>query len=363
MSDTMEQLLLEQENNYHEIYRGTVIEGTVLVEKSDAYYVDLQYKTDGILPKSEMFDDEEIHVGDKLKLLVIKIDKNNGEIILSKKRVDEISAWEDIQKGDIITVKGQEVNSKGLIVAYKGNIKGFLPLSHIELKYINEDIAKSYIGKEFEAEILDIDPKKRRLILSRKSILQKVQDEKLKELSETIQEGKVFKGIVKDIKDYGIFIDIGGIVGLVHVSEISWARNKKIKDSFELEQEVEVQVLSYTPEEKRLSLSIKSLEPNPWDEYVKSHKEGDIVDGEVKNIKDYGAFISLYPIVDGFVHISNLSEDFVKNPSEILKTGDKVKVKIIGINPEEKKIELSMLLEDKKQEEPEVQQEQNETEV
>ncbi|EJU21457.1 S1 RNA binding domain protein [Peptoanaerobacter stomatis] len=248
-------------------------------------------------------------------------------------------------------------------MAYKGNIKGFLPLSHIELKYINEDIAKSYIGKEFEAEILDIDPKKRRLILSRKSILQKVQDEKLKELSETIQEGKVFKGVVKDIKDYGIFVDIGGIVGLVHVSEISWARNKKIKDSFELEQEVEVQVLSYTPEEKRLSLSIKSLEPNPWDEYVKSHKEGDIVDGEVKNIKDYGAFISLYPIVDGFVHISNLSEDFVKNPSEILKTGDKVKVKIIGINPEEKKIELSMLLEDKKQEEPEVQPEQNETEA
>ena len=351
MSNEMEMLLLEQENNYQEIYKGTVIEGTVLVEKSDAYYVDLQYKTDGVLPKSEVFDDEEIHVGDKIKLFVIKIDKNNGEIILSKKRVDEIGAWDDIQKGDIIQVKGLEVNSKGLIVGYKGNLRGFIPLSHIELRYINEDIAKSYIGKEFETEILDIDPKKRRLILSRKSILQKSQDEKLKELSDKIEEGKVFTGVVKDIKDYGIFVDIGGIVGLVHVSEISWNRNKKIQDMFKLNQEIQVQILSYVPEEKRLSLSIKSLEAHPWDEYVKSHNEGDIVDGEVKNIKDYGAFINLSPIVDGFVHISNLSESFVKNPSEILKVGDKIKVRIIGINPDEKKIELSMLLEDKKPEE------------
>ena len=350
VNESMEQLLAEQDSSYQEIYKGTVVEGTVILEKDDAYYIDLQYKTDGYLPKSEVFDDEDIQVGDRVKLFVIKVDKNNGEIVLSKKRVDEISAWDDIEAGKIVSVKGLEVNAKGLIVSYKGNVRGFIPLSQIELKYVGEDVAKTYLGKEFEAEVLDVDPKKRRLILSRKSILQKVQDEKLKELSGTIEEGKTFKGIVKDVKDYGVFVDIGGMVGLVHVSEVSWNRSKKLKDMFKLDQEIDVQVLNFSLEEKRLSLSIKSLEPHPWDEYVSNHKVGDIVDGEVKNIKDYGVFINLFPVVDGFVHISNISEDFVKNPGEVLKVGDTVQVKIIGLNEEDKKIELSMLLEEKQEE-------------
>ena len=329
VNESMEQLLAEQDSSYQEIYKGTVVEGTVILEKDDAYYIDLQYKTDGYLPKSEVFDDEDIQVGDKVKLFVIKVDKNNGEIVLSKKRVDEISAWDDIEAGKIVSVKGLEVNAKGLIVSYKGNVRGFIPLSQIELKYVGEDVAKTYLGKEFEAEVLDVDPKKRRLILSRKSILQKVQDEKLKELSGTIEEGKTFKGIVKDVKDYGVFVDIGGMVGLVHVSEVSWNRSKKLKDMFKLDQEIDVQVLNFSLEEKRLSLSIKSLEPHPW---------------------DYGVFINLFPVVDGFVHISNISEDFVKNPGEVLKVGDTVQVKIIGLNEEDKKIELSMLLEEKQEE-------------
>lgn len=347
----MQQLLDEQDSSYQEIYKGTVVEGTVILEKDDAYYIDLKYKTDGYLPKSEVFDDEDIKVGDEVRVYVIKVDKNNGEIVLSKKRVDEIGAWDDIAVGNVVSVKGLEVNPKGLIVAFKGNVRGFIPLSQIELKYVGEDVAKSYLGKEFEAEVLDVDPKKRRLILSRKSILQKVQDEKMQELSGKIEEGKVFKGIVRDVKDYGVFVDIGGMVGLVHVSEVSWNRNKKLKDLFKVDQEIDVQVINFSLEEKRLSLSIKSLESHPWNEYVQEHKVGDIVEGEVKNIKDYGVFINLYPVVDGFVHISNISEDFVKNPSEVLKVGDKVQVKIIGLNEDDKKIELSMLLEEKQQEE------------
>lgn len=347
---SMQDLLDAQESSYQEIYKGTVVEGTVVLEKEDAYYIDLNYKSDGYLPKSEVFDDEDIKEGDTVKVFVIKVDKNNGEIVLSKKRVDEIGAWDGITVGNIVTVKGLEVNPKGLIVAFKGNVRGFIPLSQIELKYVGEDVAKTYVNKEFEAEVLDVDPKKRRLILSRKSILQKVQDEKMKELSGTIEEGKVFKGIVKDVKEYGVFVDIGGMVGLVHVSEVSWNRNKKLKDLFKVDQEIEVQVLNFSLEEKRLSLSIKSLEAHPWDDYVKSHSVGEIVEGEVKNIKDYGVFINLHPVVDGFVHISNISENFVKNPSEVLKVGDKVQVKIIGLNEDDKKIELSMLLEEKQEE-------------
>jgi len=153
VNESMEQLLAEQDNSYQEIYKGTVVEGTVILEKDDAFYIDLQYKTDGYLPKSEVFDDEDIHVGDKVRLFVIKVDKNNGDIVLSKKRVDEISAWDDIEVGKIVTVKGLEVNSKGLIVSYKGNVRGFIPLSQIELKYVGEDVARTYLSKEFEAEV------------------------------------------------------------------------------------------------------------------------------------------------------------------------------------------------------------------
>lgn len=341
---TMEKLLQEEENNYQEIYKGTVIEGNVLIEKDDAYYIDLKYKTDGILPKSEVFDDEDISVGDTIKVYVTKVDKNNGEILLSKKRVDEISAWEGIEKGSVITVKASDINNKGIIADYKSSIRGFIPLGHIELRYISADVAQGYLGKEFEVEVLDVDPKKRRLILSRKAILQKAQEEKFKEIQDQIEKDKEFIGVIRDIKDYGLFVDIGGIVGLVHISEVSWDRNIKLNQMFRIDDKVRVQVISYNPEESnRLSLSIKSLTPHPWDEFIKNHVVGDVVNGEVKNIKDYGVFVNLCPVVDGFVHISNLSQDFIKNPKDILKVGDTVEVKIIGINPEERKIELSML--------------------
>nr|WP_308593458.1 S1 RNA-binding domain-containing protein [uncultured Criibacterium sp.] len=340
----MEKLLQEEENNYQEIYKGTVIEGKVLIEKDDAFYVDLKYKTDGVLPKSEVFDDENIKVGDTIKVYVTKVDKNNGEVLLSKRRVDEISSWEEIKKGDIITVTASDINNKGIIADYKSSIRGFIPLGHIELRYIGTDIAQGYLGKDFEVEVLDVDPKKRRLILSRKAILQKAQEEKFKEISDKIEEGKVFTGIIRDIKDYGLFVDIGGIVGLVHISEVSYDRNIKIHQAFHIDDKIQVKVINYDSEgNNRLSLSIKALSGHPWDEFSSTHNVGDVVEGEVKNIKDYGVFVNLAPVVDGFVHISNLSQDFIKNPKDILKVGDKVEVKIIGINQEEKKIELSML--------------------
>lgn len=344
MSDTMKQLLEEQEDLYQEIYRGEVVEGTVILEKPDCWYVDLSYKTDGILNKSEVNNEDDIKVGDRIEVFVSKIDKNTGEILLSKKKVDEFKAWEDIKVGDILNVKAIEYNTKGLITTYKGNIRGFMPFSQLELRYVSQDVGKNYLGQEFEAEVLDIVPKKRRLILSRKSILQKNQDELKNQTIQNIQEGAVFTGEIIDIKDYGLFVDIGGIVGLVHISEVSWDRHLKVSKEYAVGQKVQVSVLSFNPENERLSLSIKRLEKHPWDVFVENHKVGDILDGEVKNIKDYGAFINLCPAVDGFIHISNLSDTFIKNPADILKIGSKVKVKLINIDNDSKKLELSMLL-------------------
>lgn len=269
---------------------------------------------------------------------------NTGEILLSKKRLDDFRAWDEISLGDIINVKVSEKNEKGLIAKFKGSIRGFLPLSHIETRFIGEDALEKYIGQEFDAEIIDLDPKKRRLILSRKNLLLKEQNEMKKAILDKIVEGEVFKGIVKDIKDYGIFVDLGGVTGLVHVSELSWNRKDNIEKSFKIDQEVDVQILSFDKEKERLSLSIKSLMPNPWAVFVENNHVGDILAGEVKNIKDYGIFVSLGDGIDGFVHISNMSADFVKNPSEVVKVGDRIEAKILNIDPETQKIELTLNL-------------------
>ncbi len=344
MSSEMERLLLEEEQNYQEVYKGSRVKGIVEVIKPDSFYISLSYKTDGVLPKSEAGDCDDIKVGDELDLEVIKIDKNTGEILLSKKRLDDFRAWDEISLGDIINVKVSEKNEKGLIAKFKGSIRGFLPLSHIETRFIGEDALEKYIGQEFDAEIIDLDPKKRRLILSRKNLLLKEQNEMKKAILDKIVEGEVFKGIVKDIKDYGIFVDLGGVTGLVHVSELSWNRKDNIEKSFKIDQEVDVQILSFDKEKERLSLSIKSLMPNPWAVFVENNHVGDILAGEVKNIKDYGIFVSLGDGIDGFVHISNMSADFVKNPSEVVKVGDRIEAKILNIDPETQKIELTLNL-------------------
>ncbi len=347
MSSEMEKLLLEEEKNYQEVYKGSIVRGTVMIEKADSFYIDLNYKTDGILPKDQIIESETIKVGDEIEVQVVKIDKNTGDILLSKRRVDEFKVWDEVKTGDILQVKVIEFNAKGLICLYKTALRGFMPLSHIELKFIGEDVLKGYLGKTFEVEIIDIDPKKRRLIFSRKNILLKQQEVQKLEIVEKIKEGEVFEGTIKDIKDYGIFVDIGGFTGLVHISEISWDRSEKIKEQYKIGETISVKVISFDQPSERLSLSIKSLVNHPWDEFISNQNVGDIVTGEVKNIKEYGAFINLHPTVDGFVHISNLSSDFIKNPNEILKVGQKVEVKIISIEQETKKIELSLILEEK----------------
>lgn len=349
MINEMEKLLLEEEQNYQEVYKGSRVKGTVEVVKPDSYYISLSYKTDGILPKSETGSEDDIKIGDELDLEVIKIDKNTGEIVLSKKRIDDFKAWEEINIGDIIKVKVVEKNDKGLICKFKGNVRGFIPLSHIESRFVGDESLDKYIGQEFDTEIIDLVPKKKRLILSRKNLLLKELEEIKSQLIDKLVEGAVFNGEIKDIKDYGVFVDVGGITGLVHVSELSWNRRDNIEKMFKIGDTVDVKVLSYDPEKDRLSLSIKSLVPNPWEVFSNKYQAGDIVEGEVKNIKDYGVFVSIEDGIDGFIHISNISKNYIKNPVDVITIGDKLEAKILNIDPEAKKIELTLILDDEEE--------------
>ena len=344
MSSEMEKLLQEEEQNYEEVYRGSIVKGYVERVKPDSYYITLNYKTDGVLPRSEMSGDEELQVGDEVSLEVIKIDKNTGEIILSKKRLDAFKAWDDLEVGKVIDVKVAEIGNKGLIVKYKNSIKGFIPLSHVANRFVKDEDLQEFAGQEFQAEIIDVEPRKRRLILSRKVIIAREEEAKRDEFVKTLEVGNVYTGVVRDIKKYGMFVDLGAMTGLVHISELSWNRRDKIEELYKVDDEVQVKVVDFDPEKGRLSLSIKALSEDPFETFRKNAKVDDIIECTVKNIKEYGVFVKLNETVDGFIHISNLSSSYVKNPNEVVSQGDVITARIISINEETQKVELTMNL-------------------
>lgn len=344
MSSEMEKLLQEEEQNYEEVYRGSIVKGYVERVKPDSYYITLNYKTDGVLPRSEMSGDEELQVGDEVSLEVIKIDKNTGEIILSKKRLDAFKAWDDLEVGKVIDVKVAEIGNKGLIVKYKNSIKGFIPLSHVANRFVKDEDLQEFAGQEFQAEIIDVEPRKRRLILSRKVIIAREEEAKRDEFVKTLEVCNVYTGVVRDIKNYGMFVDLGAMTGLVHISELSWNRRDKIEELYKVDDEVQVKVVDFDPEKGRLSLSIKALSEDPFETFRKNAKVDDIIECTVKNIKEYGVFVKLNETVDGFIHISNLSSSYVKNPNEVVSQGDVITARIISINEETQKVELTMNL-------------------
>jgi ribosomal protein S1 len=338
MNNEMEQLLKE-ENLFKTIKVGQNVEGKVILEKYDEYYIDLNYKTDGVLPKSEVCEEQEIKIGDVIDVKVIKMDRNSGDVIVSNKQAQEVNTWNELEIGQIIDVKVTDESKSGLIVSYKG-IRGFIPLSHINNKYINNIDFKEYKSIVMSCEIIDVDSSKKRFVLSRKNVLIKQEEKKKLDFMENTKTGDLLEGTVKDIKDYGVFVDLDGFVGLVHNSELSWSRRHECE--YKIGDLVKVKVISLDKETQRLALSIKALHKRPWDNFIENYNVGDILTGNIKVVKDYGVFVRLKEALDGFVHISNLSCEFVKNPKDIVKVDEEVKVKIININNENEKIELTM---------------------
>lgn len=341
MYNEMEKLLMEQEELFQEIRKGNIVNGVILLEKNDEYYVDINYKTEGVLPKSEVSEEENLQVGDSVKVKVMRIDKNSGEVLLSKTKAESSKLWNEIMLNKIIDVKVVDKNDRGLIATYKGNLKGFIPLGHVELSFIDKSKLNTYIGEEYDVEVIDFNPEKRRLILSRKSILEQKKGEMKKVILDKMEKENLFTGVIKDIKDYGLFVDLNGLIGLVHLSELSWNKNASTAN-YKVGDKVDVKILSFDTEKDKLSLSIKALTQDPWNEFVKSYNVEDVVSAEIKNVKEYGVFVKLNDVVDGFVHISNLSEDFIKHPNDVVNIGDNIDLEIIKIDVENKKIELKV---------------------
>lgn len=330
---------------------GDLVTAEVLtIDSEKNVVVGLGSGQEGIVPLRELSTDyvedpaDEVEVGDSIELVVLKDvkDKEQGGFILSKKRVDQRKVWEELQEkadnNEPIEAQVSRVVKGGVTVDL--GVRGFVPASHLDTNFVSD--LSEFEGNTYAFKILEIDPSDRQLILSRKALLQKEEEAERQEALEALEEGSTVKGTVVRLTNFGAFINLGGVDGLVHVSEIAHERINHPKDRLKKGEEIEVKVLSVDVERERVSLSIKELIAGPWDHVEEEFKAGSTVTGLVKRITDFGAFVELKPGVEGLVHISELAHKHVETPHEVLEAGEEVEVKILDVDGDRQRVSLSV---------------------
>ncbi|WP_294601582.1 30S ribosomal protein S1 [uncultured Lactobacillus sp.] len=306
---------------------------------------------EGVIPRREYTSDrnvdlrEAVKPGDKLKALVLRKaggDKENGEFFFSVTRLKEREAYDELQKDFEAgkTIEGTVTSSvRGGLLVDVGT-RGFLPASLISNRYVSD--LKPFIGKTMKLKITEIDPSKNRLILSHKDLIEEEREEAFDKVASQLVVGDVVEGKVSRLTNFGAFVDVGGVDGLVHISEISYKHVDKPSDVLKAGQDVKVKVIGIDDDRHRISLSIKQTEPSPFEQATADLHEGDVFEGEVKSLTNFGAFVEVADNIQGLVHVSEISYKHVDKPSDVLKVGQKVKVKVLNIDPGERRISLSM---------------------
>ncbi|OPX40499.1 MAG: 30S ribosomal protein S1 [Desulfobacteraceae bacterium 4484_190.3] len=332
------------EKSLQDVSYGEILMGKVVQIRSDVVMVDVGYKTEGKVSASELQDDDgniTVSVGDEIEVVVDR--KEEEDLILSRNKAVTVKVWNDLKTAcdTNCTIRGNIIERVKGGFSVDIGIPAFLPGSQVDIHPVKD--YDKYLGQELDFQVLKYDKKRNNVVLSRKTVLEhERQEEKEKTLS-SIEEGSIVEGIVKNITDYGLFIDLGGIDGLLHVTDISWGRIKHPSESFSRGDKLTVKILAFDREKERVSLGLKQLTDNPWDNIADRYSVGTIVEGKVVNIMDYGAFIELEPGVEGLVHISEMFwTKKMKHPSKILSIGDVIAIKILDINPETKRISLGL---------------------
>ena len=352
MSESENKDLLEALNSVKPVKVGDVVKGEVLAfdDKKQVIVGIEGTGVEGVVPARELSVkadeiEDNIKVGDVLDLVVIsKIgsDKEGGSYLLSQRRLEARKVWDEIEKkfeaGETLTVPVTQIVKGGLVV--DAGVRGFVPASMVSDHFV-EDF-NQYKGQELELKIVEIEPSENRLILSHKEIVQQEREAKKQEVMSQLAAGDVLDGKVARLTNFGAFIDLGGVEGLVHVSEISYERVGKPSDVLKVGEDVKVKVLAVDPEKDRISLSIKQTLPQPWDDIEEKVAEGDVLDGKVKRLTSFGAFVEVFPGVEGLVHISQISHKHIATPNEVLTSGQDVKVKVLNVNGEDRRLALSI---------------------
>lgn len=327
---------------------GQWVRGVVVHVAPDEILVDVGAKSEGVIPIRELSccqvanPEEVVKVGDEIEAVVIKAEDSEGRPVLSKQRADAAKAWtklsESFSTGEPVEGVVREVVKGGLIVDV--GVRAFLPASLVEIGYV-EDLSK-YVGQAIKAKVTELNRGRRKVILNRKALLEEEAAKRRKAFLEGLQEGQVVRGVVRRITDFGAFVDIGGIDGLLHVSEMAWHRVSHPSDVVNIGDELELKVLRVDRENEKVSLGLKQMLPNPWEKVAEKYPVGSTVRAKVVRLAPFGAFVELEPGVEGLVHISQLADRRVDTPEEVVKEGDEVEVRVLSVDPVEKRIRLSM---------------------
>lgn len=347
---------LDESEGLKDIREHEVVEGTVVLVNRDEAYVDIGYKQEIAIPKKELAYPEPdsaedvVKTGDKIRVYIQSLGGENGGV-LSKVKADNEVVWdelravkahnEDPETTDLQTVDAH-INSvvKGGLTATVNGLRGFIPASQMELHFVKD--LSGYVGQTVQALPIEIESHKRRLVLSRRQLLERERELKQQEVFSTLHEGDILKGTVKRLVDYGAFIDIGGVDGLAHISDLSWERVTQPSDVLKVGEEVDVYVKNVDPEAHRISLSVKQTQRDPWLDRAEKYHEGDIIEGKIVKLAKFGAFMEIEPGFDGLIPMGELSDRRIENADEAVAVDDIVKVKVLRIDLKRKRISLSI---------------------
>lgn len=367
MSEVQNEISFEEmlEQSLKSIHRGEIVEGTVIDVNDDEVFVNIGYKSDGIIPKSEYSNYPEIKLqdvvkaGDKLQVKVLRVNDGEGQVLLTYKRIlaeQGLNKIEEYYKNkEHLTAKVSLVLAGGLVVIVD-EVRIFIPASLVSDEYV--DNLRDFLGKEITFVISEFNLKKGRIIGNRKQLLLADRQNRIQETMAKLEVGMVVTGNIKNVTDYGAFVNIDGIDGLIHISQMSWGRVKKPSNVVNVGDQVKVRVIGIDTEKNKISLSMKFDEENPWNDAAVKYAVDNVVDGVVARMTDFGAFIELEPGVDALLHVSQISKKHVDKPSDELKIGQKITAKVLDFNEESKKISLSIKALDDNKSDEEVSQEQ-----
>jgi small subunit ribosomal protein S1 len=327
---------------------GDLVSGIVVQIDREEVLLDIGYKTEGVIPSRELsirhdIDPSElVKVGDRVEALVLQKEDKEGRLILSKKRAQYEQAWGDVEgkkeRDEVVTGTVIEVVKGGLIVDI--GLRGFLPASLVEMRRVRD--LTPYIGQQVECRIIELDKNRNNVVLSRRAFLEQSQSASRTTFLNQLQKGQVRSGVISSIVNFGAFVDLGGVDGLVHVSELSWKHIDHPSEVVEVGDEVTVEVLEVDFERERVSLSLKATQEDPWQAFARTNSINQVVNGEVTKLVPFGAFIKVFEGIEGLVHISELAERHVEIPEQVVQVGDKLFVKIIDIDLERRRISLSL---------------------
>ena len=324
--------------------QGKLVTGKISQVNDQEVLIDVNYKSEGVIDRAEFKDTDSLEIGSEIEVFVEKLEDEDGRLILSKQKADFVRVWDRIHAAfeNNEVVRGTLTKRiKGGVVVDLFGIDAFLPGSQIDLRQIPD--INALIGQEFDLKVIKVNKARRNIVVSRRVVLEEERNKQRGDVLETLEKGQVRKGIVKNITDFGAFIDLGGVDGLLHITDMSYKRINHPSEMLQLGQEVEVMVLDFNDKKERISLGMKQLKPHPWKDIAERYPEGAIVKGKVVSITDYGAFVELDSGVEGLIHVSEMSwTQHGKHPSKILSVGQEVEAVVLKVEEEAERISLGM---------------------